>query len=42
MSLDKAFCSMQEKIGNVSGLLSQIWDILEGQKNAAHEQISQI
>ena len=39
--LDKSFCLMQEKIGNISGPLLQILDILEGQKNAAHEQISQ-
>ena len=42
LSLDKAFCSMQEKIGNIFGPLSQIWDFLEVQKNGAHEQISQI
>ena len=33
---------MQEKIGNIFAPLSQIWDFLVGQKNAAHEQISQI
>ena len=42
LSLDKFFCSMQEKIGNIFRPLSQIWGFLEGQKNAAHEQISQI
>ena len=41
MSLDKAFCSMQEKAWNIFGPLSQLWDILEGQKDASHEQISQ-
>ena len=42
LSLDKDFCLMQEKTGNIFGPLSQIWDFLEGQKNAAHEQIAQI
>ena len=42
LSLDKAFCSMQEKVGNICGPLSQIWDFLEVQKNGAHEQISHI
>lgn len=42
LSLDKAFCSMQEKIGNICGPLSQTWDFVEVQKNGAHEQIFQI
>ena len=41
MSLDKTFCLIQGKIGNIFGPLSQIWDFLEGQKNADHEQIYQ-
>ena len=31
----------KKKKGNIFGPVSQIWDFLEGQKNAAHEQISQ-
>ena len=41
LSLDKAFCSVEEKIGKIFRPLSQIWDFLEGQKNTAHEQIFQ-
>ena len=33
---------MQEKNGNIFVPLSQIWEFLEGQKYAVHEQISQI
>ena len=40
LSLDEAFCSMQQKIGNIFGTLSQLWDFLEGQKNGSHVQIS--
>ena len=42
LTLDKDFCSMQEKNGYILGPLIQIWYFLEGQKKAAHEQISQI
>ena len=42
LSLDKAIYSTQEEIGNIFGPLSRIWVFLGGQKNAAHEQISQI
>lgn len=42
MSLDKAFYLLQEKIGDIFGPLSQIWDFLECQKNTAHDQNSQI
>ena len=42
LSLDKSFCSVQEKIANIFRPLSQIWNFLEGQKTAVHKQISQI
>ena len=32
----------KKKKGNIFGPVSQTWDFLEGQKNAVHEQISQI
>ena len=41
LSLDQAFCPMQEIIGNIFRPLPQIWDFLGSQKNAAYEKISQ-
>ena len=42
LALDKAFGSVQEKIGNIFGPISQLWDFIETQKNDTVEQISKM
>lgn len=42
LSLDKAFSSIQDKISNVFGPLSQVWEFLEIQKDNAIDHVSRL